>query len=79
MGCCPWDRKESDTTERLSMHSCIFSTLQCPHRSHCRGTFTFNPPPQTLAGLPWRGRHCSKLLEDSSGKGRFLTQHVASK
>ena len=23
MGCCPWDRKESDTTKWLSMRACI--------------------------------------------------------
>ena len=39
VGYCPWDRKESDTTERLSMQTRIFSILQCPRRSHCRGDF----------------------------------------
>ena len=40
----PWDRKESDTTERLSMQTRILSILQRPRRSHCRGTFTLHSP-----------------------------------
>ena len=54
MGCSPWGREESDTTERLHFH---FYALEKEMATHSRVLARRNPGTEEPSGLPSMGSH----------------------
>ena len=57
MGCSPWDRKESDTTERLHFHFPLYHALEKEMATHSSVLAWRIPGTGEPGGLPSVGLH----------------------